>query len=244
MWIEARLADVKGIEDSWRSRERFGTNGHGNSNGHGHRIFNFSISLRVGRSPSPTPSSPCSTEGREPKLRYEYWAPKTQPLGTGGDMHFAFSYAVHAALVSVDIETGEIAVEKVVTAHDVGRAINPLSLSGQIEGGIVMGIGNALTEHYIEEDGVPWTQHLGQYKMPGIKMTPEMRNYIVEHAHRRRSVWGQGRGRDQLDSHQSGHRQRHLQCGGCALHGTATRPGCASAGHAQRRCVVERRWGD
>ncbi|WP_374716915.1 xanthine dehydrogenase family protein molybdopterin-binding subunit [Caldilinea sp.] len=119
-------------------------------------------------------------EGQSPKLRYEYWAPKTQPLGTGGDMHFAFSYAVHAALVSVDTETGEVTVERVVSAHDVGRAINPLSLLGQIEGGIVMGIGNALTEHYIVENGVPWTQHLGQYKMPGIKHTPQMCNFIVE----------------------------------------------------------------
>ena len=121
-------------------------------------------------------------EGRDAKLQYEYWAPKTQPLGTGGDMHFAFSYAVHAALVSVDTETGEVAVERVVTAHDVGRAINPLSLNGQIEGGIVMGMGNALTEHYIVENGVPWTTRLGQYKMPGIKMTPHMTNFIVEHA--------------------------------------------------------------
>jgi CO/xanthine dehydrogenase Mo-binding subunit/aerobic-type carbon monoxide dehydrogenase small subunit (CoxS/CutS family) len=119
-------------------------------------------------------------EGRSPKLRYEYWAPKTQPLGTGGDMHFGFSYAVHAALVSVDTETGEVAVERVVSAHDIGRAINILSLTGQIEGGIVMGIGNALTEHYIEENGRPWTQHLGQYKMPGIKHMPAMRNFIVE----------------------------------------------------------------
>ena len=45
-----------------------------------------------------------------------------------------------------------------------------------------MGIGNALTEHYIEDNGVPWTEHLGQYKMPNIKMMPEMHNYIVEHA--------------------------------------------------------------
>ena len=121
-------------------------------------------------------------EGREARLRYEYWAPKTQPLGTGGDMHFAFSYAVHAALVAVDMETGEISVEQVITAHDVGRAINPLSLSGQIEGGIVMGMGNALTEHFISENGVPWTRHLGQYKMPGIKMTPQMHNFFVEDA--------------------------------------------------------------
>ena len=96
-----------------------------------------------------------AAENRLPKIRYEYWAPQTQPLGTGGDMHFAFSYAVHAALVSVDTETGEVAVERVISAHDVGRAINPLSLVGQIEGGIVMGIGNALTENYIVEDGIP-----------------------------------------------------------------------------------------
>ena len=120
-------------------------------------------------------------ENRLPKIRYEYWAPQTQPLGTGGDMHFAFSYAVHAALVSVDTETGEVAVERVISAHDVGRAINPLSLLGQIEGGIVMGIGNALTENYIVEDGIPWTERLGQYKMPGIKMTPKMDSHIVEH---------------------------------------------------------------
>ena len=120
-------------------------------------------------------------ENRLPKIRYEYWAPQTQPLGTGGDMHFAFSYAVHASLVSVDTETGEVAVERVISAHDVGRAINPLSLLGQIEGGIVMGIGNALTENYIVEDGIPWTERLGQYKMPSIKMTPRMDSHIVEH---------------------------------------------------------------
>ena len=43
-----------------------------------------------------------------------------------------------------------------------------------------VGIGNALTEHYIEENGRPWTQHLGQYKMPGIKHMPAMRNFVVE----------------------------------------------------------------
>jgi xanthine dehydrogenase molybdenum-binding subunit len=119
-------------------------------------------------------------EGHSARLRYEYWAPKTQPLGTGGDMHVAFSYAVHAALVGVDVETGEVRVERVVTAHDVGRAINRLSLTGQIDGGVVMGLGNALTEHYVEENGVPWTQHLGQYKMPAIHHMPEMEHFIVE----------------------------------------------------------------
>jgi xanthine dehydrogenase molybdenum-binding subunit len=147
-------------------------------NGNGYRVSHLSQSRSLAFADA---VNALLAEGRQSKLQYEYWAPKTQPLGSGGDMHFAFSYAVHAALVSVDTETGEVAVEKVITGHDIGRAINPLSLSGQIEGGIVMGMGNALTEHYIVENGVPWTQRLGQYKMPGIKMTPAMENYIVEH---------------------------------------------------------------
>ena len=162
---EARLAAVQVANGEGHAN---GRNGHQRSSA---RTISFADAVQL-----------LIDEGRAPKLRYEYWAPKTQPLGTGGDMHVAFSYAVHSALVSVDVETGEVAVERVVSAHDVGRAINPLSLSGQIEGGIVMGLGNALTEHYVEENGVPWTRHLGQYKMPGIKHAPAMTNFIVEHA--------------------------------------------------------------
>ncbi len=76
-------------------------------------------------------------------------APETKPLGTGGDMHVAFSYATQAALVSVDLDTGIVRVHKVISATDMGRAINPLSVQGQIEGGIVMALGNCLTEEYI-----------------------------------------------------------------------------------------------
>jgi xanthine dehydrogenase molybdenum-binding subunit len=170
---EERLARVKAANGS---NGHTGQNGHNGTNG-ANRYGQRTTSRTIGFAEA---VQTMLAEGRDAKLRYEYWAPKTQPLGTGGDMHFAFSYAIHAALVSVDLDTGEIAVERVATAHDVGRAINPLSLTGQIEGGIVMGIGNALTEHYIEENGVPWTQHLGQYKMPGIKHTPVMENFIVE----------------------------------------------------------------
>jgi xanthine dehydrogenase molybdenum-binding subunit len=120
-------------------------------------------------------------EGRPSRLTFEYEAPKTQPLGTGGDMHFAFSYAAQAALVEVDTESGEVQVLRVVAAHDIGRAINPLSLEGQIEGGIVMGLGNALTEEYIVENGVPYTQWLARYKMPSIRHTPKITSFIVEH---------------------------------------------------------------
>jgi xanthine dehydrogenase molybdenum-binding subunit len=112
---------------------------------------------------------------------YEYWAPETQPLGTGGDMHFAFGFCAQAVLCEIDTLTGEVHVRKVIAAHDVGRAINPLTLEGQIEGGIVMCIGYALTEHFIQQQGKPWTDVMARYKMPGIMHTPEIISHIVEH---------------------------------------------------------------
>jgi xanthine dehydrogenase molybdenum-binding subunit len=116
------------------------------------------------------------------QARHEYWAPMTQPLGTGGDMHFAFGFCAQAALCEIDLDTGAVHVRKVIAAHDVGRAINPLTLEGQIEGGIVMCIGYALTEHYIQEQGMPWTTVMARYKMPGIRHAPEIVSHIVEHA--------------------------------------------------------------
>ena len=121
-------------------------------------------------------------QGLEPKATYEYWAPKTQPLGTGGDMHFAFSYAAQAVEVEVDLETGEVKVLQMVAAHDIGRAINPLALQGQIEGGMVMGLGHALTEEFIVEDGYVFTDVLARYKMPSIKHAPPITSFIVEDA--------------------------------------------------------------
>ncbi|HVU12294.1 MAG TPA: molybdopterin cofactor-binding domain-containing protein [Phototrophicaceae bacterium] len=120
-------------------------------------------------------------QGMNTKILQEYYGPKTQPLGTGGDMHFAFSYATQMALVSVDTTTGEVTVHKIISAADVGRAINPLQTQGQIEGGIIMALGNCLTEAFIVEDGVPWSTLLARYKMPSIKHTPEIISHLVEH---------------------------------------------------------------
>jgi xanthine dehydrogenase molybdenum-binding subunit len=119
-------------------------------------------------------------EGREPKALYTYWAPQTAPLGSGGDIHFAFSYAAQAAEVEVDLDTGEVHVLQMVAAHDIGRAINPLALQGQIEGGMIMGLGNALTEEFIVEDGHIFTDYLARYKMPSIKHAPKLTSFIVE----------------------------------------------------------------
>ena len=119
--------------------------------------------------------------GARVQARYEYEAPQTQPLGAGGDMHIAFSYCAQAALCEIDMRTGEVNVRRVIAAHDVGRAINPLTLQGQIEGGIVMGVGQALTEHYIQEDAMPWTNVMARYKTPSIEHAPAITSFIVEH---------------------------------------------------------------
>ncbi len=120
-------------------------------------------------------------EGHEPRLKVRYQAPKTQPLGTGGDMHFAFGFAAQAVEVAVDPGSGKVHVLRVVAAADGGRALNPLSMRGQVEGGIVMGIGTALTEEYKLEGGVPYTRRWKDYRTPLVGDTPEMHVCLVEH---------------------------------------------------------------
>jgi selenium-dependent xanthine dehydrogenase len=123
-----------------------------------------------------------NAQGLEPRALYEYWAPETRPLGQGGDMHFAFSFAAQAAEVEVNTLSGEVRVLRVIAANDVGRAINPLGLQGQVEGGVMMGLGNALTEHFIVEEGQVFTDRLARYRIPSIEHTPEITSIVVEHA--------------------------------------------------------------
>jgi xanthine dehydrogenase molybdenum-binding subunit len=118
--------------------------------------------------------------GYETKALYKYEAPKTKPLGSGGDMHFAYSYSVQAAEVEVNKITGEVKVLKIISANDVGMAINPLGLQGQIEGGVMMGLGHALTEEFIVENGHVVTDYLARYRIPGISLTPEIKSIIIE----------------------------------------------------------------
>ena len=121
------------------------------------------------------------TEGRSACVSYEYWAPETKPLGEGGDMHFAFSFAAQAAEIEVNSLTGEVRVLRVISANDVGKAINPLGLQGQVEGGVMMGLGNALTENFIVEEGRVFTDRMARYRIPSIVHTPEITSIVVEH---------------------------------------------------------------
>jgi xanthine dehydrogenase molybdenum-binding subunit len=118
--------------------------------------------------------------GRPTCVEHEYRAPDTEPVGSGTDIHVAYSFAVQAAEVEVDRTTGETRVLRVIAATDVGRALNPLGLVGQVEGGVMMGLGNALTEEFILEQGRVFTDRLGRYRMPSIAQTPEITPILVE----------------------------------------------------------------
>jgi xanthine dehydrogenase YagR molybdenum-binding subunit len=88
----------------------------------------------------------------------------------------ALTFGVQLAEVAVDIETGEVTVERIVTIHDVGRVINPLGASSQIEGGIIMGIGQTLCEERLIDprSGRILTRSLDAYRLPTIADVPQI----------------------------------------------------------------------
>lgn len=103
--------------------------------------------------------------------------------GQGGRSVAFWLYAAHAVEIEVDPETGEIRVHKIVAAHDVGKAINPVNVEGQIEGGVVMGLGNSLMEELFIENGETLNPNLVDYKVPTISDVPPIVPIIVEVPH-------------------------------------------------------------
>ena len=90
------------------------------------------------------------------------------------------SFCAQIAEVEVDPETGQIKVRRFVSAHDVGTVINPLGHQGQIEGGIIQGLGYALMEELRVEEGQVTTAHLGDYKIPTMQDIPELITPLLE----------------------------------------------------------------
>jgi len=97
-----------------------------------------------------------------------------------GDIHFQFVYAAHRAVVEVDVELGLVRVVEVATAQDVGKAINPQALEGQIEGGIAQGLGLALMEEIQVGDGKIRNASFTDYLIPTILDMPKVRMEILE----------------------------------------------------------------
>ncbi len=125
-------------------------------------------------------------EERPARGEYTYLAPRTTQMDsqTGyGDPNFSYGYAAIGVDVIVDTETGEYTFPKIVCANDVGQAINPQLLKGQIEGGVVQGLGWATTENFIQEDGYPLSDDMGKYLVPSIADIPtELEAIIIENA--------------------------------------------------------------
>jgi len=89
------------------------------------------------------------------------------------------SFCAQVAEVAVDPDTGQVQLLRLVTAHDVGTVLNPLTHQGQIEGGVVQGIGQALTEHLQLQEGAVATLHLGDYKLPTVRDIPELTTVLI-----------------------------------------------------------------
>ena len=92
----------------------------------------------------------------------------------------AYSYSAQVAEVSVDEDTGEVTVHKVWAAHDCGRALNPVSVEGQVIGSVWMGMGQALTEEMVWKDGLLMNPGLLEYRSPSSVESPEVEAIIVE----------------------------------------------------------------
>jgi len=100
--------------------------------------------------------------------------------GAGVGPSPAYSYSAQVAEVSVDRETGEVSVHKVWAAHDCGRALNPVSVEGQVIGSVWMGLGQALQEEMVWKDGLLMNPTMLEYKSPSAVESPEVECIIVE----------------------------------------------------------------
>jgi CO/xanthine dehydrogenase Mo-binding subunit len=112
-----------------------------------------------------------------------YTPPKPSlDLETGqGSPYFVYTYCTQMAEVEVDVKTGEVEVLKIVATFDIGKAINPVMLEGQIEGGIMMGLGYALMEEVVLKDGVIQNLGLQDYLIPTALDAPEIKPIYIEY---------------------------------------------------------------
>ncbi|HWP48722.1 MAG TPA: molybdopterin cofactor-binding domain-containing protein [Candidatus Limnocylindrales bacterium] len=115
---------------------------------------------------------------RSPTSFMGYFDPQTTPLSElgQGSPYQTYGFGTHLAHVQVHTRTGEVKVLQFIAAHDVGRAINPKGVEGQIEGGVVMGLGFALTERFVPEK----THNFSTYLIPTFEETPEIYPLIIE----------------------------------------------------------------
>src|SRR5215218_535408 len=120
--------------------------------------------------------------GEEIEETVEFHHRETEPLDENGqgDAHLQFAFAAHRAVVEVDTELGLVRVVEIATAQDVGKAMNPQALEGQIEGGIAQGLGLALLEEIQIKEGKIQNASFTDYLIPTILDMPSVRMEILE----------------------------------------------------------------
>lgn len=125
------------------------------------------------------------SEERPAIATYQYRPPRTTPYDpqTGrSEPNFAYGYVAQVAEVEVDLETGHVDVIRVVSANDVGRAINPQQVKGQIEGAVVQAQGYATMENLISKDGKILNPYLSTYLIPTVFDVPkEVKSVVLEY---------------------------------------------------------------
>jgi len=124
--------------------------------------------------------------------------PLDRETGQGKNPSAFWMYATQAAEVEVDPRTGRVKVLRISSAHDVGRAIHPLSIEGQVEGALVMGVGTALFEKMELEEGRVKNRSFADYKIPSALDAPEMISIIVEEPHSQGPYGAKGMGEPAL----------------------------------------------
>ena len=90
------------------------------------------------------------------------------------------AFAAQVAEVSVDPETGEVKLRRITTAHDTGVIMNPIGHQGQIDGGVVQGLGYGMIEYLPVQDGRVEVAHFGEYKIPNVKDIPPLKTVLLE----------------------------------------------------------------
>jgi CO/xanthine dehydrogenase Mo-binding subunit len=119
------------------------------------------------------PDSPTLGD-RDPGLDAEGWFRAS---------HMTYPYGIQIAVVRVDSDTGEVTVERYLVAYDIGRAINPMLVEGQLVGGVVQGLGGALYEEFLyDQRGEPLSVTFADYLMPTMKEVPPIEVLLTEDA--------------------------------------------------------------
>jgi xanthine dehydrogenase molybdenum-binding subunit len=128
---------------------------------------------------------------RDPKRFLSFAEVAREAAGASGELRVRSSFEVKSrspvpafvvqiAEVQVDAETGQLTVKRMTTAHDVGTVINPVTHQGQIEGGLVQGLGYAVMEEVVTENGRVLTANLGDYRIPCTRDLPPLETVLIE----------------------------------------------------------------